>query len=1007
MKILLNKQKSKVSTNINNTLPTNLVGGKRLLPTEPIVSVLDEYDEYLKERGLCTQIRLTCSVNAICSNVLFNNVTEIVLNEGDDNVSVFNQNGYDGPTSLLYGDKGRIFKTTSNHEVLLNKAISDTQLTRPTIGYKYHCGADIFNNHTLRSLTFKSISPCKTANDNFNTLGDLARDYNGTQINFYKDTPWDKDKLLPMHVYLNEEIMTYEESKENNLIEENGWFGFKNVSKFPMFSKDGNRNVKYDFMSTINYLNGCDFVDMAPERDLYSFVPKYNKFKNRVEKNWNYCITYPSSSTTDIDFINRVSNSLKAMYFDDRLTNNGKTVVKIYSVSKHGLKKGDKVNIYLNSLLKLQNSEVVEIEDEYIFYAYRNNERFSKQWLDIEDENGNKLTTFNINNVVYTTNDFRVLKPKISSKPIYYIIEQKSANIDDDAQNLSYKKVVDGKECEYYVRIFTKLPNWRFAHKTPTEYEIYKDVGQGGLINTYNSIRYEFENTVGQMAFARNIYSDTVGEVVFNDSIDFKNLRDNLGRPLTSLYFTIIKNNAGYREWYGKNIDSPTPTAATVEYSHMFGKVSCAFELSKESVVNSDYHPLVNIISEKCNGLAVSIINNNRGDNIENDEIEYNKYGSHDGDRNFYGDLVCYSKFQANEEVIQPIYFRFNTAQRDVTNAYASYKDYGFRYTIKDEIAFDDYDANPFEVIQGTIENVVTRNEGYVYTPHFEIPINTFSSNVRMSYPTFYPLKNMINDEGKYIFKVNTNNGVQKGQVFFLYDKRHKVRYRGEIEKVISINKFQATLLTYMGIDNQNKSFVRVKCKDSAAYGRLSSIDNISYIIKYEGGKYNEEDVSIKTVLKKNVTYEIGIINGIVDNQFNDDVTLVGYMNIEGYANDIEGSSYYDSMLDALYYPNDASSYKLYFIDSNDIPSYATFMNDGSCRYLWRDIIANGFDTDSSIEQYPFTNGHLYVNKNIDLFLKRQDPFMIGEGIASDDPFSKVIKKSEINYYYNEDEIEC
>ena len=41
------------------------------------------------------------------------------------------------------------------------------------------------------------------------------------------------------------------------------------------------------------YMNGGDFVDMYPGRDLYTFLPKYNKFRKRIEKNWNYCMTYP------------------------------------------------------------------------------------------------------------------------------------------------------------------------------------------------------------------------------------------------------------------------------------------------------------------------------------------------------------------------------------------------------------------------------------------------------------------------------------------------------------------------------------------------------------------------------------------------------------------------------------------------------------------------------------------------------------------------------------------
>ena len=41
----------------------------------------------------------------------------------------------------------------------------------------------------------------------------------------------------------------------------------------------------------------------------------------------------------------------------------------------------------------------------------------------------------------------------------YYLVNNKYVNIDDDAQDFSFKKVVDGEEVEYYARIFSRIPN--------------------------------------------------------------------------------------------------------------------------------------------------------------------------------------------------------------------------------------------------------------------------------------------------------------------------------------------------------------------------------------------------------------------------------------------------------------------------------------------------------------------------------------------------------------------
>ena len=137
-----------------------------------------------------------------------------------------------------------------------------------------------------------------------------------------------------------------------------------------------------------------------------------------------------------------------------------------------------------------------------------------------------------------------------------------------------------GIECEYYVRIFSKIPNFKNASAdTSNAYEIYKDDGR--LIDEYQTKKYDFESHVSRLAFAKNSYSDNIGEIVFTDNIDISNLRDNRGRPLTSIYLTIVKNNKGYKEWYGFNDynnnwnGGALITADTVEFSHCFGKISC------------------------------------------------------------------------------------------------------------------------------------------------------------------------------------------------------------------------------------------------------------------------------------------------------------------------------------------------------------------------------------------------------------------------------------------------
>jgi hypothetical protein len=58
------------------------------------------------------------------------------------------------------------------------------------------------------------------------------------------------------------------------------------------------------------------------------------------------------------------------------------------------------------------------------------------------------------------------------------------------------------------------------------------------------------------------------------------------------------------------------------------------------------------------------------------------------------------------------------------------------------------------------------------------------------------------------------------------------------------------------------------------------------------------------------------------------------------------------------------------------IPSHAEPIQGVDSAFRWRSIIQNGFETvDGIIDEYPFVNGCFYINKDINLFVRRQDPF--------------------------------
>ena len=945
-KIFLQSHLSKKSSNTSNGVNVQFKGRRKLLPTNDVSEIVSQYDQYLLERESCNKIRLTCQVNPICTNVLFNPITEIVRYEGSNNVELLNY--LDGSTELKNTDL--LYKTpnilcssnlngNSGSEKHHTNAIRDTQLSNTKNGFIYHCGLDILNNHLIRSNTFKTICRRDNASEVFNTIGDTMRDVSGNQVIETLYFPVSSSveghkKDVEAHIYRYDDILQFDESISNRLIKKyDGWVGFYNRSKIKSYSNFENGDIM-DIERPIMYKNGGDFIEMYPDRSLYSFVPKFNKYRNRIEKNWEYCITYPSSSTTEgfESIINGDLKSLKAIYFDENSQgDNGGSQLVIYGITKHGLKVGDFVNIYNTHIedgktvneVVAYSAEVTNVVDDYIFILQGISSTISDTWCYLSDMNKkeNDNETLYYNDVGYKNHSNKYLT-KSGSNTKYYIINNKYVNLDDKAQNISYKKVVNGVECDYYVRVFEKVPNFKNASAvTSSEYDIYKNDSE--LIHEYQDKKYDFESHVSRLAFAKNIYGDDVGEIVFTDDIDISNLIDNLGRPISTLYIMFFKSNKGYKEWYGfypenyidKRIDI---NSDNVTYSHCFGMLTCGYETSDESICNSDIDSIytINNIGDSSQGISISKLNKGR------DEYYYDTEIAYDVDKKFYGDICCYDGYNIVEESIQPIMHRFNTAQRESSKSLSNEFYQKFNY---DNIIYDDYDINQnFTIKTSVVDNVNQKKEGYYYKPFYPIEIKTFGSLNSVS-PDFL--------------------------------------------KIIGIKKY----------DGEN--------------GIYYSISTLSYHYLSPGDKsmiYDTEQDKYYTLVT------------IKNNESN-------YKKFYFVAYDEKGTEKVD--LDI----SDYSKFKLFKIDNLEVSSHASLLKDGTCRFVWRDLYNNGFSPTSakSTEEYPFTNGAFYINKRIDIYVRRQDPYGVyglydGAGIdadiSGDDSYTEVVSD---NNYVKSDDIKC
>lgn len=997
-KIFLKGFDSKRSVSTSSGLNVPLRGNRKLLPLNDLAEVISAFDVYNDERKACNKIRLTCQVNPVCSNVLFNRITEIVKYEGSDDVSFINY-GIEGESEPLgknqviykseemkfwsagtmnYQDVDRRLNSSSPQTPIKSfedyaeqppttqdfvesrnsydwhptNAIRDTQLSRNDDNdehYVYHCGLDILNNHLIRSNTFKCI--CKmpgedyAANNNydgFNTIADYMRDVKGKKVieKLYYPITAGVDghtKLLTLHTYLYDDILTFNQSVNQRLVKKyNGWVGFYNKSKmksYKDFMNDDDMHIERPLM----YLNGSDFADMYPGRDLYTFVPKFNHYKQRIEKNWNYCITYPSSSTTKgFNDIFEVDGSLKTVYFDEtRRSDNGTKMLVMYSKAKHGLVQGDYVNIYrtvedgegnVTTTKILDNAEVDEVVDDFIFTAFNQGVEISNKWVKLTDKELSE-NTITIDGVTYQ---------KDSSKKFYrdgnfnkyYIVNESYVNFDPDAQRISYKKVVNDIECDYYVRIFSRLPNFKYSSgDTSNEYEIYRnreECGNKNLVEIYQDPMFDFESQVSRLAFAKNIYTDEVGEIVFTDDIDLSYLKDNLGRPLSEIFLTIVKNNKGYKEWYGFNRDIDI-NDSVVEYSHCFGKITCGFEMSDESTYDSGSNNIkkINNIEGTDVGYDIHEINgkneprfykdgNENNITLDEEEIWF------ENDINFYGDLCYYDNYNAIERHIQSILHRFNTAQRE---SYKSNYPDRFSTFVYDDIGSDDYDTdNEFSIKSNNSDynECNKKKEGYYYIPHYQIPLRSYDV-LRSVLPDFLSIRSIINKGTGTTITTLERHFLSPGDKSMIYDK--------------STNKYYYCT-TVSGDSDSPKVYT---CKIFDENGNPTT--------------------------------------------------------------DIDG----DKLMDG-----DTVRYKLFKIDNLDIPSYARILKDGTCRFIWRDIVNNGFNkSDDTLEEYPFTNGAFYVNKHIDLFLRRQDPHNLYKLYSEDDIQGIEPPIENENNYVKEENIEC
>lgn len=688
-KIFLEKNRNVEAINKDNYVDVNLTQKVRLLPFNDLSDKINLADLFNDERDNCDKYRFIFTVNPICTNVLYNMKTEVVYKEGSNDCVAL----VDG-----YGSIGNFSNASNTTPITREQAIRDTEYSHPDIGpLVYHCGIDIFNNHLLRSKGFVHINKLpkggtqrKKCESVFNTIYDYQRDCEGNIVSEYvTDGPVTADTKKEMHVYRIDNLMSMQEAFNAHMKEKDGWFGFTNVGTINI--PNGKNNMLVNKLMNNN--KACEFIDMYPDRSLYSFIPKVNKYRNRIEKNWDYCITYPYQSDESMfrtimsgDTFSRIGIRTNVT---DGKTQNGHDLYVFTTIIKHNLAYGDSINI------TWPNGGIVS-----------------------------QVTISGIGDVDGSDPEhcFRIYKNQLPEIPKVVWIQRLS----------------NGAGCKYYFRKFKKI------------------------LNPDGS---ELASSIGKLAFGENIYGDRVAEVVYTDDVNISGLRDNMGRKLSELYFTVIKTNRGHDLWYNQNVFNDEK----IEFSHCFGKVTSGVKL----VGQYDYnvYKMHNVKKDFYSMASRQWFNLTTARTIENNITESKDW--------FYGDIIEFDPATNKETVLEDVYHRFNTEQREtLSTPYTS-------NISADTIMVDDYEASvkinsktrgDFETSATTINdtwiNANIQPEGYYYKPHHRIKIREISNNLNTSIGTVLEnTNNMYFNNGYLNLTTSDLYGYVVGDVFAIYDK--------------------------------------------------------------------------------------------------------------------------------------------------------------------------------------------------------------------------------------------
>ena len=703
--------------NAEKSLDVDLSAKSRLIPHSTAVDVLGLYDLYTRERDDCESYRMVFTVNPICTNVLYNAITEPVFKEGSYSAVCLTLSGV-SRTDSRYFPEGTMGE--SGNVVDQVYAVRNTEFSHERIGnFKYHCGYDIFNNHLLRSNEFEHVmkddSPEESENRvQFNTIFDFAVDYSGRTLMRSiddADGPVTGFTLEKIRLYQLDTIRSFNTAFYYGLKAVDGWYGFQNSGYINL--PNGKLEEKDIFINRVlNNEAPCGFIDLYPDRSLFSFLPKVNRYKRRLERNWDCSMVYPYKN--DFDMFNKVmlgitddnkwdelGNKCKpnaVRILEARLVYNnvGDEMIEMHTMLRHTLLPGDVIRIYYRESAEGTNNEI---------FRYPVPVRV----VSIGDVNGDDL------NRVFTIKlfDISTFCGVGENKDGKFFGKRESDGSVNTPFDFFFRKIINGCDCRYYFRKFKEIRYNEYVQCDEEETErlapeATKVIKEPTIItddspaviklgnDIFKLVSRPLDYSQNKLAFATNIYGDRVGQVIFNDDICISGLRDNLRRPLSEVYLMLVKTNRGHKEWYNSGITS----ANTVEYSHCFGEITSGLDLpAHKDSTEYNVRKLHNVFSAQCianyaEGLKTILSGAPEG-NYSGTPTPIESGITIDSHKDFYGDIVEFDRSNFRETVIEKVYYRFNTAQRECLTTYVK----GTKKDVFYNLHYDDLMGDIYDVV--------------------------------------------------------------------------------------------------------------------------------------------------------------------------------------------------------------------------------------------------------------------------------------------------------------------